>query len=617
MHDVFISYSSKNKNVADAICHYLEEKGIKCWYAPRDIQSGQSWASTIVKAIKSARVFILVFSDYSNSSDHVMREIAQASESECTIIPFRIDDCEMSDDMSYYLKSLHWLDALTPPLEENLLKLCDRIDAIIDPVTRPQNVPSSVSPEHKSYPDIPQRPTAKKRKKLTTVIAALLAVIVGVVAFCFAFSLFSDTKAQQIEFLDMTSFEGYRYPFYGTSMFSVDKNLYIIENTQSDDLSLVKTDTGHPVASGIDYEYKNNIMTYMLAKEDSDIIYFINSDEGSFQIYNWKNESFVTEESVELPLSDTEELLHATYNSSGLTYDANAVDDMACFVYDSDEAVNCYSKAFYIKSDASYTEHDISKYKLVEFAAGIDREDVNAVLMWDEKHTLKVLDVQNGKVLDLSYNEMKEEYLPYITDTMDSVSPDKKYISYTSHSNDKSYLNIWDLNSGKVILSEVFNSTTTPYFTSDNRMLCFNYDTYTLNSYDLLTGQSKELLGDDYFSDTKVFENVPYSFYYSDKLGYYFFSVSTYDEETDSIYDHLIITDTNGKVLYTSQAFEVPFDYYYFCRVEVEKDQIYYSLMPVLNEENSADKYMDSICTGVYRIMYTVDENTEVLFSTY
>ena len=39
-HEVFISYSSKNKNAAVAICHILEENEIKCWMAPRDIPPG-------------------------------------------------------------------------------------------------------------------------------------------------------------------------------------------------------------------------------------------------------------------------------------------------------------------------------------------------------------------------------------------------------------------------------------------------------------------------------------------------------------------------------------------------------------------------------------------------
>ncbi|HXQ15450.1 MAG TPA: toll/interleukin-1 receptor domain-containing protein [Caulobacteraceae bacterium] len=42
-HDVFISYSSKDKTTADAICALLERDGAKCWIAPRDILPGEAW----------------------------------------------------------------------------------------------------------------------------------------------------------------------------------------------------------------------------------------------------------------------------------------------------------------------------------------------------------------------------------------------------------------------------------------------------------------------------------------------------------------------------------------------------------------------------------------------
>jgi hypothetical protein len=38
-HDVFISYSSKDKPVADAVCAGPEGRGIRCWVAPRDIHA--------------------------------------------------------------------------------------------------------------------------------------------------------------------------------------------------------------------------------------------------------------------------------------------------------------------------------------------------------------------------------------------------------------------------------------------------------------------------------------------------------------------------------------------------------------------------------------------------
>ncbi len=46
-HDVFISYSNRDSQIANAICHMLEEVRIKCWIAPRDIRPGEIWADEI------------------------------------------------------------------------------------------------------------------------------------------------------------------------------------------------------------------------------------------------------------------------------------------------------------------------------------------------------------------------------------------------------------------------------------------------------------------------------------------------------------------------------------------------------------------------------------------
>jgi len=43
-HDIFISYSSKDKPIADGICASLETAGIRCWIAPRDIAAGTALA---------------------------------------------------------------------------------------------------------------------------------------------------------------------------------------------------------------------------------------------------------------------------------------------------------------------------------------------------------------------------------------------------------------------------------------------------------------------------------------------------------------------------------------------------------------------------------------------
>lgn len=89
-HDVFISYSSKNKNIADAIVADLEQNGIKCWYAPRDILSGEDWAGAINNAISSTKIFVLVFTDESNRSHQVTNEVTLAVNGGKIIIPFRL-----------------------------------------------------------------------------------------------------------------------------------------------------------------------------------------------------------------------------------------------------------------------------------------------------------------------------------------------------------------------------------------------------------------------------------------------------------------------------------------------------------------------------------------------
>ena len=57
-HDVFISYSSRDKAVADAVCATLEGRKIRCWIAPRDIPPGQAWPSALTKAVSESKVFV-------------------------------------------------------------------------------------------------------------------------------------------------------------------------------------------------------------------------------------------------------------------------------------------------------------------------------------------------------------------------------------------------------------------------------------------------------------------------------------------------------------------------------------------------------------------------------
>ena len=105
MGKVFISYSSKNQKVANALCTYLEQAGIACMIAPRDIPTASNYAGEITRAIKSADAVLLVYSKDSCTSVHVKNEINLAINNAKSILPYCIDNSPYDDDLEYYLSS--------------------------------------------------------------------------------------------------------------------------------------------------------------------------------------------------------------------------------------------------------------------------------------------------------------------------------------------------------------------------------------------------------------------------------------------------------------------------------------------------------------------------------
>ena len=129
--EVFISYSSRDKVIADVVCAALEGEHIRCWIAPRDVSPGADWAEAIMKAIVGSRVMILVFSAHANSSRQVRREVQRASEKGLTVIPLRVEEVAPVEALEFYIGSVHWLDAWTPPLEQHLHTLAAKVRLLL------------------------------------------------------------------------------------------------------------------------------------------------------------------------------------------------------------------------------------------------------------------------------------------------------------------------------------------------------------------------------------------------------------------------------------------------------------------------------------------------------
>jgi TIR domain len=130
--DVFISYPHQDEAVADAACARLEDQGIRCWIAPRDIAPGAEWAASIVDAIKACRALVLIFSSYANESAQVRREVQHGFDQGKPVIPFRIEAVAPEKSLAYYLPSVHWLEASTPPVEQHLDRLVTAVRAALE-----------------------------------------------------------------------------------------------------------------------------------------------------------------------------------------------------------------------------------------------------------------------------------------------------------------------------------------------------------------------------------------------------------------------------------------------------------------------------------------------------
>ncbi|HVN13283.1 MAG TPA: TIR domain-containing protein, partial [Kineosporiaceae bacterium] len=122
-HDVFVSYSTGDKPIADAIVSRLEQAGIRCWVAPRDVIPGQVFAEAIVQAIHASRMMVVIVSGHANQSHHVLREVERAVANNVVIVPFCIETIEPSGALAYYLANEHWLDAMSPPVEAHVAEL--------------------------------------------------------------------------------------------------------------------------------------------------------------------------------------------------------------------------------------------------------------------------------------------------------------------------------------------------------------------------------------------------------------------------------------------------------------------------------------------------------------
>ncbi len=212
-HDVFISHSSKDKSDADAICGILESRKIRCWIAPRDVQPGSDFAAAIVDAISDSHIMVLVFSSQSNMSKHVYREVGTAVSKGITIIPFRIEDVQMSKRMEFFLGTTHWLDALSPPLENHIKRLAETIKGILQqpPEPEPEHTNNSINLSSNRKDITNMTGEASDKKKIKKVWVWSIGSIILIVIIVSIYFVYRAGRTSQFEQSIVTAYKSGNY----------------------------------------------------------------------------------------------------------------------------------------------------------------------------------------------------------------------------------------------------------------------------------------------------------------------------------------------------------------------------------------------------------------------
>lgn len=113
-HQVFISYSRKDQEVADYLSDFLKENGIEYWIDKEGIFSSSNYKELIVDAIEVSKAVIFISSINSNSSINVIREIGYAVNMNKPILPLILDDAPYAKSIRLDISDIDQIDFKNP-----------------------------------------------------------------------------------------------------------------------------------------------------------------------------------------------------------------------------------------------------------------------------------------------------------------------------------------------------------------------------------------------------------------------------------------------------------------------------------------------------------------------
>jgi len=145
----FISYSSKDREFAERLYTDLQRKGVRCWFAPEDMKTGDKIRHRIDESIRLFDKLLLVLSQHSIASTWVEHEVEMALAKEqkvkrTVLFPIRLDtaimDMEQDGWPSEVRHTRHITDFTHWKQHDDYQKSLTRLLRDLQPETQPKNV---------------------------------------------------------------------------------------------------------------------------------------------------------------------------------------------------------------------------------------------------------------------------------------------------------------------------------------------------------------------------------------------------------------------------------------------------------------------------------------------
>ncbi len=158
---IFISFASEDRGVAMTLCSALESRGFKCWISSRDILPGENFQIAIVRAIREAKIMLLVFTANSNNSEEMSKELALASQNKLMVVPLRVEDVTPNDAFSYEFATRQWID-LFSDWEFAIHQLSQRLETAMRALDAGEEASLSHEPHEETAAEDPASTPARR-----------------------------------------------------------------------------------------------------------------------------------------------------------------------------------------------------------------------------------------------------------------------------------------------------------------------------------------------------------------------------------------------------------------------------------------------------------------------